>query len=225
MTAAAASDTRAVAEAASSPSDIRAALFAAVPLIVGDYIDGSAALALDWYEELRDGASPARSFTPSMVTRVDADAISAAVAVSTRALYELERDLDRLTEDLLRQATEESLALLEGQVQQDVAAGFWDTVTENATQDPDSVGWKRYARPGACKFCVMLANKGAVYTRETARFASHPDCFCVPAPEFDRTGWDEASRIQYLASSRRRSAKERAALREYLNHNFPDSPG
>lgn len=225
VTDAAAADARAVAETASNPADIRAVLFAAAPLIVSDYIDGSAALALDWYDELRDLAEPSKRFAPRLVTVVDPEQIATQVAVSTRALFDLERELDRLTEDLLRKATEDSLALLTAEIQKDVAAGFWDTVTDNAEEDPATVGWKRYARPGACKFCLMLAKNGAIYTERSARFAAHPNCFCIPAPEFNETGWVEATRIQYVASRRKRTDAERAALREYLNHNFPDAPG
>ena len=48
------------AEYATAPQEQFSALLAATPLIVGTYLDGSSALALDWYEELRDEA-PVRS--------------------------------------------------------------------------------------------------------------------------------------------------------------------
>lgn len=224
VTTAAQADTRAVVEAAQSPADIRAALFAATPLIVGDYIDGSAALALDWFEELRDAASPAHVFTPRPFAVVDDDAIMSSVATATSALYDLERDMTRITDDLIQQATEDALRLLEPAVQRDVASGFWDTMTENSADDPDAVGWQRFARPGACKFCLMLAGRGAVYTEATVDFAAHTSCHCVVGPSYDPNA-PRASVMQYVASSKNRTPKQQAALRDYLNQNFPDAPG
>ncbi len=223
VTSAAIAETRIVAGAASTPSDVRAALFAAVPLIVGDYIDGSAALALDWYEELRDEAAPASLFSPKPFTPVDESKLADSIAWATTPLHLIE-DLDRITEDLLRQATEDSMRLLDGVVQKDVATGYWDTITANAASDPDAVGWQRFARGGACKFCVMLAGRGSVYTRATANFAAHTTCHCVAGPSFDPDA-PRASAMQYVASQKTRTPAQRKALREYLNTNYPDSPG
>lgn len=199
-------------------------MFAAVPLVVGDYIDGAAALALDWFDELREAASPPSAFVPSPLTLVDEDAIASSVAWATEPLFDLERDLARLTDEMLAQATEDSLRLLEPVVQRDVASGFWDTMTSNSTADPDALGWQRYARPGACKFCLMLADKGAVYTETTADFAAHSSCHCVVGPSYDPDA-PRASVMQYMASTKNRTPEQRARLREYLNQNFPDAPG
>lgn len=236
VTNAAASDTRAVAAAGGTPADIRASLFAAVPLIVGDYIDGSAALALDWYEELRDAADPAEPFRPTLFTQVDAGEVSATIASATRSLYDLEQDLTQLTDEILRKATEDALVILGDDIQQTVMSGFTETMVGNSEADPAAAGWKRFARPEACKFCLMLAARGAVYTRETARFAAHGavtngkrtggNCMCIAGPEFGgKEVWAEATPMQYMASQKRRTAKDREALRAYLNKNYPDSPG
>lgn len=224
VTTAAMADTRAVAAAAQTPTDIRAALFAAVPLIVSDYIDGAAELALGWFEEIREAASPPSRFIPSPRTIVNEDAIASSVAYATRPLYDLEQDLARMTEELLAKATEDSLALLDGIVQKDVASGFRDTIVGNTVEDPDAAGWQRFAKPGACKFCVMLAGKGAVYTEATVDFAAHTDCHCVAGPSYDPDA-PKASVIQYVASRKNRTEAQRKALRVYLNRNFPDSPG
>jgi hypothetical protein len=114
------------------------------------------------------------------------------------------------------------LARLTPIVQRDVAAGFWDTMTENVKEDPEAVGWQRVARDGACPFCRMLADKGAVYRKEsTATFAAHTSCHCVAAPKF--AGGElgpEADAMQYVASSKRRTPQQRAALREYLKKHY-----
>jgi hypothetical protein len=80
----------------------------------------------------------------------------------------------------------------------------------------------------------MLAARGAVYTERTARFAAHGavmaggrkggTCMCVAGPAYVPSA-PRASAMQYLASRRKRSAADKAHLREYLNHNFPDARG
>lgn len=220
-----AADTRAVAAAGSTPEEIRAVLFTAAPVIVSDYSDGSSALALEWYEELRTEAAPSQRYSPSPVTLVTDDEVKAIVATSTVALRSA-------TEESLPDATERSLTLLIGGLQEVVTDAFRDTVTTNAAADPSAVGWRRFARAGACKFCIMLADRGAVYSERTARFAAHGavmhgqrrggNCMCLAGPAF---GGPEASEMQYVASRRHRSAKEQARLREYLNENYPDAPG
>lgn len=227
VTSAAVNDAQVVATAAvrtGSPAGVRAALFAATPLIVGDYIDGSAALALDWYEEIRDAARPPHRFTPVPLAVVNDGDIAAAVAKATTPLHELELDPSKATDLLLRQATSDSFANLEQVIQKDVAGGFWDTIVGNSNSDPDARGWRRYAQSGACKFCVMLADRGAVFRQGTANFAAHGACHCTCGPSYDPSA-PEASVMQYVASSKTRTSAEQAQLREYLNANYPDAPG
>lgn len=224
VTAAAIADARTVAAAGRTPTDVRAALFAAAPLIVGDYVDASSSLALDWYEELRAAAKPRTRFSPSPLAVINEDAITSSVAWATSSLYDLGQDLSRLTDELLERARQESLALLEPILQKDVAAGFRDTIVGNADQDPSAVGWQRFARAGACKFCLMLAARGAVYTESSVDFAAHTNCHCVAGPSYDPSA-PRASVIQYVASSRTRTPEQQAAVREYLNQNYPDAPG
>lgn len=199
---------------------MRAALFAATPVIVSDYAAGATALALDWYEEIRAAAGAPSGFTPSPLMLVADEDVAAAVAVSTEALYDVQREVARD----FQQALEESLALVEAEVQKFVASGFRDTMTGNADVDPDAVGWQRHARPDGCKFCRMLAARGAVFTETSVNFAAHTNCHCVVGPSFDPTA-PGASVMQYVASKRQRTERERADLREYLTENFPDAPG
>lgn len=217
VTAAAVADARTVAASGSSAEEIRAALFVAAPLIVADYSDGASALALDWYEELRDAANPPKQFTPAPLSLVTDDDVRASVARSTVTLRSV-------SDDSLADAVEVSLSLLDSELRKLVASGFWDTMTGNSTEDPSALGWRRYARVNACKFCLMLADRGAVFTERTARFAAHGDCHCLAGPEFDFHA-PLASAMQYMASKRVRSAAEKARLRDYLNENFPDARG
>jgi hypothetical protein len=226
VTDAALADLRAVVAAAKgeSPSTIRAAVFAAAPLLVDKYSDGSSALSLDWYEEIRDAARAPSQFTPSPLRSVTDEDVAAMVAEATKSLHDLELLVDAEAERLVAKATDTSLTLLEGGLQKQVADGFWTTTTGNVANDPDAVGWQRFARGAACKFCLMLAGRGAVYRKSIVNFAAHGGCHCVSGPSFDPNA-PRADVMQYVAAKRQRTAKERADLREYLNHNFPDAPG
>lgn len=223
VTGAAQAEVRAVSAAARRESAAwQAAMFAAIPLIVSEYAPGSAALALDWFEEIRDEARPRVRFTPTPRLTITDDDVTAMVANATESLRDIERQIEADSQRLLDEITAE----LEKAVQREVAAGFRETIVENARDDPAAVGWKRFARPGACKFCLMLAGRGGVYTRATARFAAHTDCGCIAGPEFGgQDEWAEATPVQYLASQKTRTPEQRARLRDYLNENFPDAPG
>lgn len=214
VTSAAMAEVAGAARAGADPEVVRGILFDAVPLIVGAFADGSSALALDWYEELREEATVPTWFVPSPVALVRDDYLGNTVAWATEPLRDLEAEFER--------ALDASLERLLPEIQKEVAAAFWDTMTENTVEDPDAVGWQRYARPGACAFCRMLADKGAVYrSDETSRFAAHTSCHCVVKPKFrDGTRGEEASVIQYIASQKRRSPADRTRLREYLKANY-----
>lgn len=191
-------------------------LLAALPLVVPSYYDAAGTLAATWYEELRDESGPDLAYAPSVIGDSATDWIEREVAAIQ---VDLEADFEAEVQRLL----DEAAALTE----KEVARGFRDSVLGNARQDSDAVGWSRIARPGACKFCLMLAEKGAVYRSEsTATFAAHPSCHCAARPEF-RNGdhGPEANAIQYLASRKRRTAAERAKLRDYLNRHYPDAHG
>ena len=196
----------------------------AVRLAVPAYYDATGALAVAWYDELRDGASPSTPYAPRIIGDPETDWIER----ESRALL---RDLDGTDLDL-EVETRRMLTEITALAEKEAARGFRDSITGNTRIDTESIGWSRVTRPGACKFCVMLAGKGSVYRSEsTALFAAHKGCHCAARPEF-RGGQHgpEADVIQYVASSRRaRTEAEQAArnkrVRAYLNKNYPDLPG
>lgn len=199
-----------------SPDPV-AGILGAIDLLVPSYYDATGSLAVAWYDERRSESSPSTSFAPSIIGDPDTSWIDREVA-------RLGADLDAQAERLV----DEALGLAE----KEVARGFRDSMLGNLRSDPDAVGWSRVARAGACKFCTMLAGKGAVYRSEsTAIFAAHKNCNCAAQPEF-RNGshGPEASVIQYVASSRRARSQaaqdaRNARVRAYLNQNYPDLPG
>ena len=76
--------------------------------------------------------------------------------------------------------------------EREIFDGFTDTAEENVRADEAAVGWRRNARTGACPFCLMLADRGAVYRKEsTANFSAHSagprgggNCRCTVVPVF-----------------------------------------
>lgn len=196
-----------------SVADPRVAVVDQLLPIVSHYADGAAALGADYYDEVRDAATPPRAFRPfraNPVGDVDAERIRRGALWSVEPLYQDELDLG------LAQSRLASV------VQPAVVDPFRTTIVEAQKLDPDAVGYKRSASNG-CKFCRMLAGRGAVY-RNNAHFASHPHCNCTATPVFaDGNEGPEASVIQYTASQRRRTPAQQAQVREHLR-GMPDLP-
>lgn len=197
------------------------AVLATLPLVVPPYYDAAGSLASLWYEELREESRPARAYVPTTIGDPATDWIEREIARFQRDIEaDLELEVQRILDETVRLAEKE------------VARGFRDSILGNTRIDTEAIGWSRIARPGACKFCAMLADKGAVYRSEsTAIFSAHTDCNCAARPEF--RGGDhgpEASVIQYEASARRArdprvQEARNARVRAYLNENYPDLPG
>jgi hypothetical protein len=193
----------------------RAAL-EAVPLVVPAYYDAAATLALAWYDERRDESNPVTAYTPKIIGDPETDWIDREVAKFGRTLAVT--DAEALSALLVN----ETIRLAE----KEVARGFRDSITGNTRIDRDAIGWSRVARPGCCKFCAMIASRGAVFRESTAHFAAHRSCHCAAQPEFaGGVHGPEASVVQYIATSPQRTEAQKAELRTYLNSNFPDFPG
>lgn len=212
VTASAAADLADIGSQATRPAT---AMLEALTLVVPAYYDAAGSLAVAWYDERRDESNPTTVYTPTIVGNPGTDWIEREAEKFAKSLdADLDAEMQRMSDELLRLTEKE------------VARGFRDTILENSRDDVDAIGWSRVARPGACKLCVMAADKGAVYNQVTAFFAAHTDCHCAARPEFK--GGDhgpEATVEQYLAAKKRRTAKDRARLRKYLNANYPDAPG
>jgi hypothetical protein len=197
-----------------SPKERRLQMLDDVPAIIGYYAEGSAALAADFYEETRAAAGARASFSVDMTIADRVVKIRRGIAWAAEPLFDDFSKGDAGTPDRLAEI-----------VQLESARPYRDTITSNRLRDPDAVGWQRIAA-GGCKFCRMLADRGAVYKSTTANFASHPHCHCTAQPVF--RGGDvgpEADPIQYMASRRSRTPAQRAEIRDYLNSNYPDDHG
>lgn len=189
------------------PGAIRSDLLDVAPAIIYSYTDGSSALAADWYDDLRAEAAPSRPYAAEPVVVDRGEKIHNMVAWAAQPLFDGEPEpIERV-----------SLRLLP-EVQKEIARPFRDTITTNTQRDPAAHGWRRISSGTGCKFCRMLADKGAVYSGKGARFAAHANCHCSAEPAFEPG--PAASEFQYVASQRRRSEAERARLREYLDANY-----
>ena len=124
----------------------------------------------------------------------------------------------------------QSLARATGGTQRLVREADRETIVQASHDDPDSYGWQRISGPNACKFCLMLADRGGVYKRSTVDFASHDNCGCVGAPTWDPNArevparaYEASRRTSAMSATQRRD--HRARTRGYLNRAYPDAPG
>ena len=188
-----------------APESRRADLLDAVPQVIAYYADGSSALAADFYDDERERASARGRFSAEPVVLDRGEKIGRAIAWASQPLLDGDGDASKRLAEV---------------VQIETARPYRDTVTTNRQRDPEAVGWRRVSS-GGCSFCSMLAGRGAVYKSDTARFASHTHCHCTAQPVFK--GGDvgeEANALQYVASKRRPSARDRERVRAYLAENF-----
>ena len=195
---------------AADPVEARTAIFETAPAVTASWVQGSSALAADWYEEIREESRPKTRHLTVVRDWERADKYGRALAWATATLLLEEPDVD------------EARTRLTDVTEYEVFGGFTDTTEANVRSDKAARGWKRNARGEACPFCRMLADKGVVYRKEeTAHFAAHTRCRCTIVPVF--IGGDdgpEANVVQYVASKRRRSEADKARLRDYLRQNY-----
>jgi len=186
----------------------RLQLLDTLPDVVGFYSEGSAALAADFYDDARVGVAGSYAAAPVLLDRT----------------VKIRRGVAWASEPLSVDDDELAAARFAKLMRSEMARPYRDTILTNQKQDPAAVGWKRITRGSAsCTFCRMLAARGAVYRKDTATFAAHDDCMCTAAPVFKGSAvGPEANTVQYMASKRRRTPKEKAFLRDYLAGNFPD---
>lgn len=194
-----------------SADEKRALLLEGTTAVVSHYSLGSSALAADFYDDERERAAAPKLYVaePVIVDRTE----------------KLRRAVAWAADPLFADDTATTAGRLAEVVQLETARPYRDTILTNRRRDPSAVGWRRITN-GGCKFCVMLAARGAVYLDNTARFASHNNCKCTAQPVFSSSDYgDEANVMQYMASRKKRTPEQQAALREYLNSNYPDFPG
>lgn len=178
----------------SRPDRARDGLLELFPTVAARYGDASSTAAAEWYEGTRR-RQVGGTFAAQLAPSISEERARATVRWAAGALF---------TESPLS-----TFGLLDGSLVRALGDASRDTITINAGQDAAAMGWARIARPIACDFCVMLAQRGAVYKRSTATFGSHDNCHCKASPSFDSNS-PEVDVGAYQASERLDSVRSRA---------------
>ncbi len=185
----------------------RDALLMIMPALTDEFGASAAALAADWYDDLRETEGAARTaFAATMAPTAPTEKIEAQVRFAVSHLYGGNPD--------------DALLNLLNVIGKDVLQPGWDTIVNSANADPDAYGWHRETRSSrsyasGCGFCQMLEGRGGVYKRSTASFASHGSCRCVAYPSWD-PGAEEVSADVYMASARQSTARSRRRVYAFV---------
>lgn len=156
--------------AGSSPEVMRDALLDVAPAIADRHGSVIAAGSAEWYEQVRR-SEVGGSYAARPGALPDADVVRQNVRYAAGALFTGDRVSPFLS--------------LRGSLERHVLDTGRGTIKANVDRDRTAVGWHRIARVTGCDFCVFLAQRGAVYMKQTADFASHDNCFCRAAPSWD----------------------------------------
>ena len=159
-----------------NPAAVQIALFEYVPALVSEYGDVAASVAADWYDELRASEGVPGSFRAPLASSVPAAQVSDRLGFATRASGPLWLGDSATVTNFLSMMTNEYV-LQPGR----------DTVMQAAHKD--KAAYARIPEPGACKFCLMLASRGFVYSKSTAGQSKkfHGKCRCNAMPVWDET--------------------------------------
>lgn len=173
--------------------------------LVQSYGDAAAAAAATWYDEVRTDAGVTPGFQAVLPEPREP---------GTYALVGWAADQAN-SADSFR-------SLIGGGVQRRITNYSREVLTTSSVRDPRARGWMRVGA-GACDFCAMLISRGAVYTKESVRFASHDSCHCGVAPAWS-SGQVASVRSEFVPSSRRRSEAaseaDRARVRAWISANL-----
>jgi hypothetical protein len=164
------------------PDAVQLALFDFVPALIAEYGDIAASVAADWYDEMRSAEGVPGSFRAPLAPLVPDEQVNARLGFATRAGGPLWLgDSATLTAFVGMMANE--YALQPGR----------DTVIQAARKE--KIAYARVPEPGACKFCLMLASRGFVYSKDTAGESRkfHGKCRCNIMPSWDET----RARVEY----------------------------
>ena len=183
------------------------ALFELLPPFIDTWTVAVAALAADWYDDLREEEQIPGVFTAIVPDLGDQGADELA-GFASEAILGPEPDFA-----LFR-------SRVEGGAQRRIANAARETVMTSSVQDPKARGWRRVVRPGACGFCRMLAARGYAYkTKDSSTFGSHDHCSCSAEP-----GWSggKAVKVRKFEPSTKDTTKaERDAVYKWIKEHQP----
>ena len=181
-----------------SAEQVRDALMDVLPELGGVYGDAAAALAADWYEDVREASQARGSFSPVLASPPEPARWEALARWGVTPLFAEQPDA----------AT--ALAQVAGGLQRSIADQHRLTVVESSIADPAASGWRRVGVGDSCRFCRMLIDRGHVFTEATSTFRSHDNCNCAASPSF-APNVVKVSSEPYRQSKRRRSEATKKA--------------
>lgn len=195
----------------SAPEVLLEALLEYVPVLTARYGELAGEVAAEWYDELRAGAKVPGRFRARAAAVTPSEVVTGRVRSAGAHLFGSDLAL--------------TLAALDGSVTKYVLQPGRNTIRESTFRDPRARGWKRITRSGSCDFCQMLAGRGGVYLERTVRFASHGDCKCAAAPNWDPSApevdvevYRQSARTGRMSAEQREAHRERA--REWIAQNL-----
>lgn len=161
------------------PESARSALFEFVPPLVAKWGDIAAAAAAEWFEEFRTVEGVSGPFRAELAAAIPLEQVNSRLGFVTRDSGNLFKGKSAEVQDFVSLMANE-YALQPGR----------DTVADNSRRD--GAAYARVPEPGACKFCLMLASRGFVYSRSSASARAdgqhfHGHCRCHAMPVYDET--------------------------------------
>jgi hypothetical protein len=154
------------------PDRVAAGLMDFSQVLVARYGTDAGQLAAQWYDDIRSGLRVTGAFRAEAVASPFlGPAVEGVVRRAAGALW---------TTSVI-----DTLVTIRAFIPTYVTAAANETIRTSAIADPKATGWQRVTRADACKFCVALSDRGAVYKRETATFLSHHSCGCSAVPSWD----------------------------------------
>jgi hypothetical protein len=188
-----------------NPDVLRDPLAAVLAEIADKYGTAAAALAADFYDDMRE--SVVRSgprFTPTPAQLPGRPRFESLAGWGIGPLFGA--DPDPVT----------ALHKVNGGLTDIVGGVYRETIMESSIADPAAQGWQRVADANACAFCLMLEGRGEVYSQSSADFASHDHCGCSAEPAFE----GEPIPVQpFTPSERNVSDADRARVRNWIKAN------
>lgn len=155
-------------------AEVLAFITEAYPELVTPYAALASGLTAQWYDELPGSAT-------YVAIDVDPDPVEKLQISGRWAMTQ-----------------NDPVAALRGTATRTVFNAQRDTVMVNTKRE--NVRWARHASATACKFCQLLATRGAVYqSQDTARRA-HDSCHCLAVPDRDGS-FQPAPHIQKWAAA------------------------
>ena len=186
------------------PAEVQPALMDVLPAVLDAYALAAGAASADVYDDLRDAAGVAGRFAAIVAPLRE-------FGVESLVKWGL-KPLSREVPDLSTART-----LVEGGVQKRVVNAGNESFTLSASEDPQARGYQRVTRSSACRFCQMVAGRGAVYTKASSTFACHEHCHCSAVPAW---GGRALPVGPYEPSDRPMTDADRARVRKWIADNL-----